>query len=94
MSWFDYFNGCTRNLVHIDENEVIIVVDKEFLRQLGDFMKSTPKRNIANYFAWRVVLFGSTLLNDDLYQRNRQFYDKSAIDSKQRLIECVKFTMQ
>lgn len=94
INWIEYFNGCTRDLVPIDKNEVVIVVDTDYLKLLTEILNVTPKRVVANYMGWRLVFFGSTLLNDALYQRNRQYFSEDAPISDIRLTECVKKTMQ
>lgn len=79
----------------IDENDVVIVIDKNYLLHLNDVMTATSQRVIANYFAWRLVFFSSDLLNDALYQRKRQYsYEKTALTANIRIAECVKKTIQ
>lgn len=79
----------------IDENDVAIVIDKNYLLHLNDVMTSTSQRVIANYFAWRLVLFGSDLLNDALYQRKLQYsFEKIALTANIRIAECVKKSIQ
>lgn len=90
VNWLEYFNGNLQSIRQIDENEVIIVVDKNYLHQLNGLLQSTPNRTIANYFAWRLVQFTSDFLNDDLHQRKRQYFKESELTPEIRLIECVK----
>lgn len=80
--------------VTIDEDDVVIVVDKNYLLHLNNVMKSTSPRVIANYFAWRLVLFSSDLLNDVLSKRKRQYFnERTKLNANIRIAECVKKTM-
>lgn len=93
VNWLEYFNGKFQSIQQIDEHEVVIVIDKNYLHQLNGLLQSTPNRTIANYFAWRLVQFTSDFLNDDLHQRKRQYFKESELTPEIRLTECVKKTM-
>lgn len=91
----DFINKHLNHSLTIDENDVVIVIDKNYLLHLNDVMTATSQRVIANYFAWRLVFFSSDLLNDALYQRKRQYsYEKTALTANIRIAECVKKTIQ
>lgn len=78
----------------IDENELLIVDVPNYFAHLGPILNATPKRTIANYFAWRSVLFGSGLLNAALHNRKLQFF-ATTIGLKKldpRYNECVTLT--
>lgn len=79
----------------VDQNEVIIVLDTNYLAQIETILESTPKRTIANYFAWRSLLFSSDLLNDVLHQRYQMYLATTTgmQKSEVRETECVKKTM-
>lgn len=83
------------NAVTIDDNEVIFVPDVNYFHQLNKLIEKTPKRVVANYFAWRSVLFSSGLLSNQLFVRSQQ-YD-AAISGKlkpdEQLTACVRQTM-
>lgn len=49
VNWLEYFNFHLQNLTHIDQNEIVLVVDKNYLQRLGSLLESTPNRTIANY---------------------------------------------
>lgn len=95
MDWRDYINWNMNNAVTIDDDEVIFVPDVNYFHQLNNLIERTPKRTVANYFAWRSVLFSGSLLNNRLFARSMQ-YDaattgKFIVDS--RLTACVRQTM-
>lgn len=91
----EFINEHLNHSVTIDGNDVAIVVDKKYLSQLNDVIKSTSLRVIANYFAWRLVLFSSDLLNDALYKRKRQYFnERITLTTNIRIPECVKKTMR
>lgn len=92
VNWLDFFNSNLQNLTRIDQNETVIVVDRNYLQRLGGLIESTPNRTLANYFAWRLVLFGSYLLNDVLDNQRRQHFNIPPMTPATRLTECVKKT--
>lgn len=97
LNWIDYIKwnlNANTNLT-IDENEVIIVWDRNYLHNLDAILQLTPKRTIANYFTWRLVFFASSLLNDNLHQRYQKFISITTgrLRPLPRITECVKRTM-
>lgn len=94
VNWLEYFNYVFQGIWNIDENEEVIVVDRNYLYRLSDLLESTPNRTIANYFGWRLVLFSSDFLNDDLHNRKRRFYGQTQLTSNDRVNECLKKTMK
>lgn len=82
--------------MQVDGNEVVIVLDLKYILQLDHILQTTPKRTIANYFAWRSVMFSSELLNNILHQQADQFSAKTTgmlkADSREK--ECIKQTMR
>lgn len=95
INWLEFINWELRDLVHVDENEVIVVIELNYLSQLNGILQSTPKRTIANYYAWRLFLSYSEYLNDVLHERHEKYL--MAITGKQkslpRLTECVRLTV-
>lgn len=81
--------------MRVNESEVVVVWDKNYLLHLSAILQLTSKRTIANYFAWRIVFFSSSLLNDVLRQRYQQFIATTTgrLKPLPRLMECVKRTM-
>lgn len=94
LNWLDYINGLLPGGVHVDEDEVLIVDVPNYFAQLGPILQATPKRTLANYFAWRSVFFGSDLLNSVLHRRKLQFFATTIglrkLDT--RYNECVTLT--
>lgn len=91
----EFINEQLNHSVTIEEDDVVIVVDKNYLLHLNDVIKSTSPRVIANYFAWRLVLFSSDLLNDALYKRKRQYLnERNELTAKIRTAECVEKTIR
>lgn len=78
----------------VDKNEPIIIGDRNYVYQLGAVLQKTPKRTIANYFAWHAVSGSSRFLNDVLLKRGEQYvFDITGKQkSKSRLIYCVERT--
>lgn len=96
INWLDFIGWNLRNEHTIDENEVVIVHDLNYVTKLQDILLSTPKRTVANYFAWRSVLSSSDLLNDVMHQRLQQYLATTTgmLKSDPRQTECVKETME
>ena len=96
MNWFDYIKwNLNDGSQQIDENEVIIVWDRNYLYHLNMILQLTPKRTIANYFAWRLVFYASSLMDDVLHQRYQKFIGIATglLKPLLRTTECVKRTM-
>lgn len=93
VNWLEYFSLHLQNQTHIDGNETIIVLDKNYLRDLGSVIESTRIRTLSNYFAWRLVFFGSFLLNDVLDSQRRQHFKLPPITPANRLAQCIKKTL-
>lgn len=94
MNWLEYINGLLPGGFHVNENEILIVDVPNYFSQLAPILNNTPKRTIANYFAWRSVFFTSGLLNENLHRRKLQFYATTIGLRKldPRYNECVTLT--
>lgn len=95
INWLEFINWNLHNVLQVDLNEVVIVLDTNYVAQIETILQSTPKRTIANYFAWRSLLFAADLLNDVLHQRNQVYLATTTGMQKSdpRQLECVKSTM-
>lgn len=95
INWLEFINWELHDSVHVDENEVIIVIELNYLSKLHAILNSTPKRTIANYYAWLLFLSYSEYLNDVLHERHEKFLMAMTGKPKSlpRLIECVKLTV-
>lgn len=93
LDWLEYLNFHLQNQTHIDRNEIVIVLDQNYLQRLGTVMATTPSRTIANYFAWRLVFFGSHLLNDILDNQRRQHFKIPPLTPATRLTLCTRKTI-
>lgn len=96
MNWLDYIKwNLNDDNLQIDENEVIIVWDRNYLHHFNVILQLTPKRTIANYFAWRLVFFSSSLMDEILHQRYQKFIAIATgrLKPLPRITECVKRTM-
>lgn len=94
LNWLEYIDGLLPPGVDINGNEVLIVDVPDYFTKLGPILWATPKRTIANYFAWRSVFFGSGLLNEALQRRKLQFFETTIGLRKldPRYNECVTLT--
>lgn len=82
-------------MLQVDEHEIVVVMDTNYVAQIEEILLLTPKRTIANYFAWRSVLFGAELLNDVLHARKQQYLATTTgmLKSDAREVQCGKKTM-
>lgn len=72
---------------------MIIVFDVPFFNQLGDLLKSTPKRTIANYIMWRVASASTDYLTQQLRKRQLDYYGvlNGQQTEKPRWKDCLGF---
>lgn len=90
----EYINALLPESLSIDENEMIIVSVPSFFEALGPLLEDTPKRTVANYMMWRITVFSSFFLTEEL--RKRQLVYSTAVSGKQeqepRWKECIDIT--
>lgn len=94
INWMNYINSALLNIITVDANEIAIVEVPYYFRQLGSILEATPKRAIANYFAWRSVLFASSLMNDAFRSRKLAYMATTVGLRKNnpRYADCVTLT--
>lgn len=94
LSWLQYINGLLSGAFHVEENEIVIIDVPNYFDRLNSILIATPTRTIANYFAWRSVLFTSDWMNEKLRQLKLAFYATTIGLRKNdnRFIECVTLT--
>lgn len=82
--------------LQVYENETVINSVPTFFEQLGGVLESTPKRTIANYFMWRVVLTTSGTQTNELRQRKLEFYKTvyGLQGEEPRWKECIQFSSE
>ncbi|XP_055299905.1 neprilysin-2-like isoform X2 [Sitodiplosis mosellana] len=96
LNWLDYINALLPSNLQVDENEILSNTVPKFFEQLGDILSSTPKRTMANYFLWRVILATSGTLTPELRQHKLQFYKTVyGLQGEQpRWKECIQFSSE
>ena len=76
IPWYQIFNKVLKpSGISIGSHEIVIVEDMEFIADLEELIKITPKRVIANYLTWRVVHDTLPSLSD----RFQKIHDRFAI---------------
>ncbi|XP_061162969.1 neprilysin-like isoform X2 [Saccostrea echinata] len=75
FTWFDYVHRLFQ-LVNfkVQENETVIVKDVEYMRNLMHTLEKFPKRTIANYAVWRLMVNRIKDLPDRFRQYLGEFY--------------------
>lgn len=96
MNWTEFVTWNLNNLHHVIGNETVVFYDGIFVDRLFETIENLPKRTVANYLAWRVVLMTSGFLNDELRQRNNQFQaTKNGVRKiNPRSLQCAKQAMK
>lgn len=96
IQWLEYINALMPSTLQVDENEVISVTVPTFFEKLGDILNATPKRTMANYFLWRIILATSGATTNQLFKHKVQFYkDVYGLQSEQpRWKECIQVTSE
>eukprot|EP00096_Caligus_rogercresseyi_P012738 TRINITY_DN5436_c0_g1_i1.p2 TRINITY_DN5436_c0_g1~~TRINITY_DN5436_c0_g1_i1.p2 ORF type:complete len:590 (-),score=128.56 TRINITY_DN5436_c0_g1_i1:3851-5620(-) len=75
--WLKYINHIlTKELIQVDDSEVIIVNVPSYIKNLSILVKATPKRVQANYMLWRVVSASIKYLNEDAKKISLEFSKK------------------
>lgn len=94
LPWLEYINAMLPDNVQVDENEVVIVSVPSFFEKLGDVIHSVPKRTLANYFGWRIVLATSGTLTDELRRRKILYFSSinGQREEEPRWKECASYT--
>lgn len=91
VEWLDYINALLPKKLVVDENEEINVSVPPFMEQLGELLKRTEKRAIANYMMGRIHAFSVSFLSEPF--RKRQLQYSTALTGRQeqeaRWKECV-----
>lgn len=67
INWTDFLNWNLNVVYHVNESETVVLGDvANFIDYVEDLMKTTSKRTVANYLAWRFIVQASKFLNNDL----------------------------
>lgn len=99
IRWMDYFNALMPRDMKLSRSEIVTVVSPLYFERLAKLIEKTPKRIIANYFAWRSFIVSSNFLNDQV--RIRKITYLTAISSSDdqhgqggttQWKECVTYT--
>ncbi|XP_031621713.1 neprilysin-2-like [Contarinia nasturtii] len=96
LQWLDYINSLMPSTLQVDENEVLSDTVPTFFEKLGDVLSSTPKRTMANYFIWRIILATSGATTNELFKHKVQFYKTVyGLQSEQpRWKDCIQITSE
>lgn len=73
LDWLDFMNAMLPKGMTVDENEKINNIDPKFFDQLGDVLKETPKRTVANYVFWRAIYSISNYLTKEIRDVELEF---------------------
>ncbi|VDO38628.1 unnamed protein product [Onchocerca flexuosa] len=85
MDWNKYFRGVIPSDLHwyLDGNPVVNIIEVEFLKQLDELLKATPKRTLANYMIWRYTSMWNFQL-DERYDDIHQEFLRTAIGKQMK----------
>lgn len=94
LNWQEYINALLPQDLTVHANETVINAVPKFFEKLESVINATPKRTVANYFLWRIVLTVSGTLTNQLRQRKLEYF-KAAYGlqgEEPRWKECVQYT--
>lgn len=94
LNWEEYINALLPQDLIVYGNETVINAVPKFFEKLESILNATPKRTMANYFLWRIVLTTSGTLTNQLRQRKLEYFKAAygLLSEEPRWKECVQFT--
>lgn len=94
--WLNNFNSILPTESQLSATDIVVVGDLNFFEKLGDLLKNTPKRVIANYIVWRHAMESVDYLSEPF--RKLKFQFSKAVSGKEspepRWIECVEEVLE
>ncbi|KAJ6647387.1 Neprilysin-2 [Pseudolycoriella hygida] len=94
-NWLSYFNNILPPESQLTDDTVVVVGAISFFQELGNLLKNTDNRIMANYAAWRHVLSSVDSLPNNFRARQLE-YDRltsGRSSAKPRWLECVEATV-
>jgi len=74
IDWHRYLRTIFNNVsIEITESEPVVVYTPQYMRELGKLIQTQPKRTIANYLMWHVVMMRVTNLHQAFLDLRRDF---------------------
>ncbi|XP_031626240.1 neprilysin-2-like isoform X3 [Contarinia nasturtii] len=100
IRWTEYFNALMPKDMKLSQTETVVVVAPVYFERLAAILENTPKRTIANFFAWRSYIVSSNFLNDQVRIRKIQYLSsvtgngdgKSGQAGTSQWKECISYT--
>lgn len=95
FNWLDYINWSLNGLHHVNKSETVVLAEGAYtILDIDALIERVDKRTIANYIAWRVVLFSAEFSNGALHQRFQAFGNRisGVLKSNSRAAECAEKT--
>ncbi|XP_063992920.1 neprilysin-2-like [Diachasmimorpha longicaudata] len=93
IPWKEYFSRLLPPSVRVGNCEVIIRKGASYIKSLEELMERTPKRVQANYVMWRVVESSLAYMNDQMKERELQWWTGKT-EREPRWKECMKVVSQ
>lgn len=62
VNWLTFFNGCLNGIQKVKQDDIVLVLDPTYFRELGSILKRTANRRIGNYFAFSTIVYGASRL--------------------------------
>lgn len=92
IPWRNYINSILRPDASVNNDEEIIVGDVGFFDKLGNILDATPKRTLANYLAWRVIVDSVSQMNEKLRDIHREYLEvlQGSNAKTPKWQECIK----
>lgn len=74
IEWLDYITAFLPDGTVINDNEIIVVSDPQYLRDLQNLLTVTKHRTLANYLLWRVVDFSVNYMSAYFQRLHNQYH--------------------
>lgn len=97
IPWLELFNHVFNSSgIVIDETEVVIIEDTEYIKKLEELIEITPKRVLANYLAWKVVQSSLEYMPSEFRKLEADFSNQvhGTAQSPDRPSKCVSEVMK
>lgn len=91
IPWIKYIDNILPDHLNVTDAEIVVNTVPTFFAALGDLLKITPKRTIANYLVWRtiesIILYSTKELRAIQQEFNR--VENGQMEIEQRWRECI-----
>lgn len=91
INWTDYINWSLNGLHHVNGSETVVLT---MIPHIDALIHNVGKRTIANYIAWRIVLFSAEFSSGAFHQIFQAYNNNvlGVLKANSRTAECAEYT--